>query len=194
MTNKINFNNFPILIKELNIKDYTLISNEVFKYIKSNRDKFKSRWNCNTLSSLKLSPSFEGEFSKKYILEISKLYASEFDFKLPLELDIESLWVNIAPKGGFQEVHNHSNFYTKNLFSGVLYIDVLKDSGDINLINPLNYVFNSFYSTPLIPQEINIPPKNGVMVFFPSFMEHYVNINSSSKERISISWNIGPIQ
>jgi len=192
MSDKLNFGNFPILVDHLNIGDLSSISNEVFTYIDKNKENFKKNWNCNTLSSLKLENSFQGPYTQDFLLKINKLYSQEFNFQTvkPLKLEIESLWVNIAPKGAYQEVHSHTSFYTRNLFSGVLYISTLETSGNLNLLNPLYQQFKHFLSTPIINSEITISPKNGRIVLFPSFIEHYVDVNPNLEERISISWNI----
>ena len=44
----------------------------------------------------------------------------------------------------------------------------------------------------LLPQageEIVIEPEEGLMVFFPGFLEHSVELNKSSQDRISVAFN-----
>ena len=43
-------------------------------------------------------------------------------------------------------------------------------------------------------QVVNITPKNGLLVLFPSYIHHSVEMNNSNQERIIISFNIDLIQ
>ena len=90
-------------------------------------------------------------------------------------------WFNVNNNGSWNTIHTHPHCF----FSGVLWIKAPKDSGDILLHSP--------HSHTLYGLEDNawaIPPEEGRVVLFPSFISHNVNINNSSQDRISIAFNI----
>ena len=39
-------------------------------------------------------------------------------------------------------------------------------------------------------EQLIVEPEEGLMVFFPGFLEHSVELNKSRKDRISIAFNI----
>jgi len=101
-------------------------------------------------------------------------------FPIPLEPDPESIsgWAVILKQGGCQKRHIHP----EAKISGVLYLSVDEitasdDSPDGNLI----------FST---PSPLEITPKAGRVVFFPSFLPHEtIPQSSASEDRICIAFN-----
>jgi len=107
-----------------------------------------------------------------------------FDPSKTYDYRLES-WINLTNKGGFNAVHHHG----LTSISGVLYINCPKNSGRLLLRDPRPAVF--FHK--LLKkgtEEIAIEPNKGLMVFFPGFLEHSVELNKSNQDRISISFNI----
>ena len=108
---------------------------------------------------------------------------------------IPELWINISPPGAYQEIHHHilsptTGFSPYPLFSGVFYIDVKENSGDLVLKSPTSQNLNNIPLTPKHKNKFNITPKNQNLILFPSFLEHLVSQNKSNQDRISISFNI----
>ena len=98
------------------------------------------------------------------------------------------MWVNVSPQGAHQEYHHHLTKYNKTIFSGTLYIDVPQNSGDFFIKNHLDkeYILMGLKTM----EEFKIEVNNKKIIIFPSWMEHRVGINNSTKNRISVSWNI----
>lgn len=139
---------------------------------KSNRGGWQSRDN------LHLDPIFR-EFVngtlKNLYTEITKEYTDQL-FK------ITSMWANVNGKGDFNYHHTH-----EDELSGVFYLQVPENSGRLIFVNPAirseqHVIRNSNY--PVEPQKL-------ACIVFPSWLEHYVEPNQSTEERISISFNIG---
>ena len=95
---------------------------------------------------------------------------------------ITGLWLNISSYTNWNSPHTHvtlADSYPYIKFSGVLYLKVPPNSGEINFKNPLNP--NSY--TEILPQE-------KMMIIFPSILEHYVEPNLNQEDRISIAFNM----
>ena len=102
------------------------------------------------------------------------------------------MWANINYPGCFNRSHNHPN----SQWSGVYYVKTPKDCGNLILEDPRpGYAMT-------VPQQISphkLPyrllrnvgymPVAGRLIMFPSFLNHYVDVNKSKENRISISFN-----
>ena len=105
--------------------------------------------------------------------------------------EMTGLWGMINPPGARNTVHTHP----LNFLSGVYYIKVPKNSGNLVFIEPR-------------PQaEVLDPPKNqdlsvhfahsvqweakeNNLIFFPSWLQHEVQQNNSNQDRIILSFNL----
>lgn len=192
----------PIYQKTIDNGVFDLISNQVHNYIKDNKDFFKPTWNCPTLSNFHLPLDSDKGFNNDNLnVELQKStleYIREWDFifkDFNPNFFIPELWINISPPGAYQEIHHHilsptTGFSPYPLFSGVFYIDVKENSGDLVLKSPTSQNLNNIPLTPKHKNKFNITPKNQNLILFPSFLEHLVSQNKSNQDRISISFNI----
>jgi uncharacterized protein (TIGR02466 family) len=98
-----------------------------------------------------------------------------------LEFYITQSWINVVKPGKNHPPHYHSN----SIISGVFYVSTIEHD---NLIFHDPFVDNG-------PIKINEPllfalgVSNYQLVLFPSWMKHGVDVNPSTKNRISISFN-----
>jgi len=116
---------------------------------------------------------------------INDLLKTNFNFFL------DNIWININEFKDFNIPHIHP--FSK--ISGVFYINVPKNSGNLifindtkigNFINEKNIVaFNNYNSS-----SWSIKPKENTLYLFPSWLNHYVEPNLSKEKRISISFNL----
>ena len=190
MGNIISPFSIPIIQDVISEESYLTIKEDVFKYLFNN--KLEPSWNCPTKSSysLPIKNSFTSKNVEKEIKNITNKYIEEWKFLKPPKLKIQKIWVNVAEQHSFQEYHSHIEFPSNNLFSGVLYIDANKHSGNLSLVNPLENMIYSLPSSLKITPNISISPYPRLIVSFPSFLGHYVGENKNKTDRISISWNI----
>ena len=112
-----------------------------------------------------------------------------------------NFWINISGKHHYNKLHSHSGSF----ISGVYYIKVPKNSGEIVFENPSHmFIENKFqkfdnwtfedknkndwnsYNSP----EWKIEPEEKQLLMFPSYLRHYVEANKSDEDRISLSFNI----
>ena len=106
------------------------------------------------------------------------------------ELKITEMWSIINPTNSSNSRHIHSN----NFISAAYYIKAPPNSGDIIFYDPRSA---NVIRTPVIGSRnklnsttFNVSPKEGLLVLFPSFLHHSVNINTSKEERMVVSFNI----
>ncbi|EGV16368.1 2OG-Fe(II) oxygenase family protein [Thiocapsa marina] len=85
-------------------------------------------------------------------------------------------WLNLTGPGQGTSKHTHDEH--DELLSGVYYVDIPPDSGDLILYDG--------------PSTIRIEPQPGSFIFFPPHLPHAVEINRSALPRLSIGINIGP--
>ena len=105
-----------------------------------------------------------------------------------------SAWININSPGAYNIPHSHPNSH----LSGIMWIKVPKDSGNIVFDNPsghqayteINSYTQEFKDQFFIHHCYWLPPIEGRMIIFPSHLQHGVNENNSNDDRISISFNV----
>jgi uncharacterized protein (TIGR02466 family) len=143
-----------------------------------------------------------------YILEVPQLKTFKnqieqvVDNFLKVNLKFTQIYFNITTSWVVKHNENHrgkSHFHRNSLFSGVVYLQVSDNSGDI--------IFLNSSKNPLYPTEIElqateynvfnalswaITPKQNSILIFPSHVKHKVTPNKSNKDRYVIAFNIFP--
>lgn len=100
-------------------------------------------------------------------------------------------WININRKGHYNTRHTHVD---SNIFlSGVYYIKVPKDSGRIRLYDPRGVLQQSmtdhvYFNDGNEYNYVNII--DGLIIYFPSWVEHDVESNDTNEDRISVAFNL----
>jgi uncharacterized protein (TIGR02466 family) len=109
--------------------------------------------------------------------------------KAKLHPRITKCWSIINGPGSYNNEHIHPN----SIFSGVIYVDVPPNSGDIEFIDPrtLNQMVTYPFASELLTNNpLRITPVRGTMLIFPAWLLHRVTENRSTDERIIFSFNI----
>jgi len=136
------------------------------------------------------SKSFNDEYFnnkiKEYIPQRSDLKIKNFNI---------DTWANINYPGASNDPHEHLN--TGGFLSGVLYVKVPKNSGNIVFHDPRHYM--QIYSEPLLYYNncnaiSSYFPLENELLLFPYWLVHSVEENKSNENRISIAFNINYIQ
>ena len=104
------------------------------------------------------------------------------------ELAIQQSWVNVTDTGG----SHHRHWHTNSMYSGVVFW--CDHSAHIEFINPRypQLDFDTSTSHESNSAVWRVEPKLGLMLIFPSYLEHQVDSNSSGGERVSLSFNTWP--
>lgn len=95
-------------------------------------------------------------------------------------VQLSELWGNINTRHSFNFNHTHGG-----VLSGVFYLQTPANCGRLVFKNP---AVRSDISL-IRAKDFVINPEPLGCIFFPSWLEHYVEPNSSDEERISLSFN-----
>ena len=183
----------PIYIEQVGVDDVTAEIDEILPEIREQDDFVKpDHWDENhTISTnindrtdtvkdfnmIKLSHLIENNIVR-YMADVQP-YGENFIFR-------GDSWVNINNKGDSQEWHTHGTAY----ISGVYYHKVPEDSGDLLLKHPVPYIQQGHFPTgKSVGQKVNIKIQSGMIVLFPSWLDHKVEKNKSDDERITFAFN-----
>ena len=174
------------------------INDKMFRYIKSLQKKDQSGINRSNLLGWH-SKDFDLELKQPrfFVNSISPQLNSVltdmgWDIKNQ-EIKITGMWAVINKKNSSNAMHIHSN----NYISAAYYVKAPVNCGDIVFYDPR---FAATYRYPKISKTnklnsniVSFQPKEGMLVLFPSYLQHSVNVNKTDEERIVISFNINLI-
>ena len=109
-------------------------------------------------------------------------------WNVPHDINSFSYWYNLNPKFTYNREHIHAN----SLVSGVYYIKVPKDSGQLVFHRTDATAFLNlydFYKTLDTCSTFKINPCPGMLVVFPASFTHSVEQNMSEEPRVSVAFN-----
>jgi uncharacterized protein (TIGR02466 family) len=100
--------------------------------------------------------------------------------------ELES-WINLHERGGFNFLHVHEGSY----LSGCLYLSVPPGSGNLIFRDPRPGVLHGYLKGAVANgyRDMSLRPENGLLVLFPSWLEHFVEPHGSDAPRITIAFN-----
>jgi len=102
---------------------------------------------------------------------------------------ITQLWVNVNKRGDWNAIHQHGDVA---YLSGTYYVKVPKDSGKLVFRDPRpGAICNNFTSQRFDKGEfrrVNIT--DGLLMLWPSYLDHFVEPSQTDEERISISFDV----
>ncbi len=113
------------------------------------------------------------------------------------QFEITQSWVSVKAPGQEHHPHSHAN----SIVSGILYFDNDGDCEPINFLRPGYNANLAHYTMTPIRNEINneftftqvsFSVENYMLVLFPSYLMHFVNINKSNVNRYSMAFNAVP--
>ena len=100
------------------------------------------------------------------------------------------MWTIINRKGAANDRHHHGN----SAISAAYYVKAPENCGKIVFYDPrpapIYFHPNARSSNSLNCQVNAITPVEGLLVLFPSYLDHSVEANNSNEERVVISFNI----
>ncbi len=136
----------------------------------------------------------KNEQPKKFIESIKNninLAISDMGWDLTNQsVKITGIWAIINEKDAWNQKHHHSN----SDLSAAYYVSASENCGDIVFYDPRPAPVHN-HPISKSPNKLNatvnsIKPEPGLLVLFPSYLEHSVNPNQSNKKRIVISFNL----
>lgn len=113
----------------------------------------------------------------------------EFDFD-GFELVIKEMWLNKNGPGDFNKAHIHPNA----ILSGAYYVRTPENSGNIEFYDPVPARLMNVYPVKthkrINAQAAEYKAREGLLVIFPSWLQHAVQPNKSDEFRVSLSFNV----
>lgn len=186
---------FPTPVWTLQLDEYQSINEQMYKFIKITQSKdqqgiSKSNikgWHSKDFNMQENEPK---DFIKFILPAIEQVITDMNWEKQKQSININNMWAIINTGGSANLRHQHGN----STISGAYYVRAPKNSGDIVFYDPRPapvYTYPKAVNPNLLNAQVNgISPKEGVLVLFPSYLDHSVNENLSNEERIVISFNI----
>ena len=161
---------------------------DIIKSGKINAEQRQANWQSVKNNKLYELPKYK-ELGKMALNACIK-YIDLLEYKLD-DIELTGMWSNILKPGETHPPHTHSN----NYISGVYYvqadnepttpaINFLDPRGQTCVLQPQQKRYNIYNST-----RHSLPAKINRMILFPSWLSHFVPINYSKSDRISIAFN-----
>tara|TARA_B100001250_G_scaffold92430_1_gene76926 strand:- start:691 stop:1374 length:684 start_codon:yes stop_codon:yes gene_type:complete len=104
-------------------------------------------------------------------------------------------WINVHPQGAYTMEHNHHGV----LMAVAAYLHVPKNGGNLLVKNPLTPykagepIHRTYFSESEGRNGLewtSIPVETGDVLFFPGWLNHKTEKNSSKENRFVMSWNV----
>ena len=115
------------------------------------------------------------------------LYFLQFEYE---HFYISECWANLNLEGDAHPRHNHPN----SILSGVYYARAPKSCGDITFYDPrpqATIIHPAAKETTTYNAHRHVvQPREGLLIVFPSWLEHGVDPNASGADRLSFSFNV----
>jgi len=181
------------------IDNYVNINKELVEYIKELKNKDPDGKKVSNVEGWHSKDfNLNDEVPKKFFSASSKNIQQAFnDMNWDLEsqvVKIQSVWTIINKKGAFNERHNHGN----SDLSAAYYVQAPLNCGDIVFYDPRPapvYNHPKSKNSNILNATVNsLKPQEGLLVLFPSYLEHSVKPNLSNESRIVISFNVNLVK
>jgi uncharacterized protein (TIGR02466 family) len=105
-------------------------------------------------------------------------------------LEITGTWATVLAPGASHRLHSHPN----NFLSAVYYVRVQDGADRINFHDPRaqTYVIRPPVTalTAENTDQVVVQVENGLLLLFPAYLQHSVDANESTAERVSLSFNL----
>lgn len=183
---------FPTAISISKYKNHDIDKENLLKTVKeimdidpgANRSNVGG-WHSSPNENILLYKTFENV--KNFICFEIKNYINNCGYS-KTNLQLRENWLIVTHPGGFNKEHAHANaflsgsFYIKNPSSPI----VFKDPRETKVFtNPTGRFDNTKYSADVV----DINPKEGDLIIFPSWLKHLVPENTSNDDRVILSFN-----
>lgn len=158
---------------------------KIKKYITNNIRQYgtPSSWNCSVNSSF-------GQ-DNGWLVDIVSMYRDNYDeyfaqFNMKCNMHLIDIWYNEYFNSQYQERHHH----LPADISCIHYISLAESHSGTTFINPysLHNASNSLMNCKS-PHTFTPYVQEGDIVIFPSYLEHFVRVQSVEEQRITLSWN-----
>jgi uncharacterized protein (TIGR02466 family) len=142
-----------------------------------------------SLNDLILRASVFEELERVIAREVHS-FGKALNYERPRALTLDSLWINVMPKGGVHTAHIHP----QSAISGTYYVTIPNGAAALKFEDPrLAMMMAAPAKKTKAKREnqsfVSIAPKPGTLLLWESFLRHEVPLNRARGQRISVSFN-----
>lgn len=175
----------------------SLEPNKRFNENNRGEDHFSKMYGFHT-QNIRILKEKECADLRKFILEVAMVFSNDIMcYKCSALTDTIS-WLSIKAPGDSHIPHTHPNSF----ISGVYYYEDIpeeiplifqkggKNTSSFQMIPPFDH--QKAAASPIANKDYVIHPKKGDLILFPSYLLHYVPVNSTGLNRGGLAINIMP--
>jgi len=169
---------FPIPLFHVRVSNWKEKKSEIEKLVHQNN--FTKTGPENILTDFyDEKTNYNEDVARIFEKEISDLYKT---ISTTGEYEVKNSWIEIGKKGMHHDIHNHG-------MTGISAVCFVKFNHKVHSSTQFIAPFNDFRTGHIIREEFrNV--REGSLIFFPSFINHFTNPNTSEEERIILSFNV----
>lgn len=183
----------PVYFHIPKIEEVFLVQAEIKKALPEiNKDKFErpDGWLEDIQTNINTRKNTIADFNLKnlheYIKKHTYQYCAEVEPFIGKPIFMGHSWINKSDKGQGQEWHSHSDSF----ISGVYYYQTSGEDGDLGLKNPVPQAKQGLFPAGQHVHEYEwFKPQPGMLILFPGWLEHQVQLNTTEDTRITIAFN-----
>ena len=184
-----NFFPVPVLQRQADSIKFAGIQNELGDMCKDLTFSKNEGWvsNNHKLSDITFQSNIIEEYNlvclKSFIKICMKEYLNEC-IGHSMDYNIVQSWMTKTTNGEITTVHNHGMFD----IAGVYYFKTNGNDGAIKFLNPNSGLAAS--QTFIREVLTGFQPTQGMLILFPAWLNHTVDMNTTDSERMSLAFNI----
>jgi len=153
-------------------------------------------WNCDVLTNREAQDVDYGPFLSAFKPIVSS-FCDAMGTRGPLELRLETLWMNLYNKGSWQEIHHHSTPFNNISFVYFVNYDPTKDGQFFFMNERSNHYsasgLHNVFKLAENHQIAELPPlpvQDGDVILFPSQLRHGVTMQRHDTNRCTLAGNL----
>lgn len=192
----IQLEGYPVSISRLANDDLKMLQDHYLPLILNGKeDEFKG--DESRISKNESQRWSDADFFKKWndtLLPAPYIqsYIDSFMFQFPFAVEIDT-WYNVHNQYDHQQLHNHITTNVPAFSCVVILMQPNENSGQLifrapNLSNHLKYL--ELDPLDQYPNIYKPPMEEGILIVFPSCLEHYVYYNQTPESRVVFASNI----
>lgn len=187
-----NFFSVPIYTTQASDKEFNDILTEFNSSVNIDDLNFQqpNDWTMKVDTTFDTTKCFIQQYNLRTLFDFISTHFTNYINKVEQQFynyTLQTSWLNRNRTTQGQEFHQHFPHH----ISGIFYLSYPAGGGELIFKSPNPYSF-FFPQKPIdLNNSINIEiePSNGLLVLFPSWLEHGVRFNQSTDDRLSIAFN-----
>ena len=194
----LNLFSTPVYKNNLTGKDFSVVQEEILKSLEEINFVDTNKLNSELFDPLNTKVSSNIEDSNflyeynctnmiQFISDSVVSYLKDIGLRGEVKFEISNSWITCIDNKHHIQTHHHEGVG----ISGIYYYKTNGEDGNLFLSSPTKYMqISNIFKRCNPNQSFEIIPENGMIVLFPSWIDHGVRSNMTDDERMSIAFNI----